>query len=158
MTKLAHEWVRTSDPVIRSPACYRWTTAPAWSADGWMEWLRRGTKCLWETSPLKILTLISCSNSSLFSTTINLYLLILPTFTNLNCLLSVYPQQQQQQQQYNRGPHHNNRVAPTQQGHYGNQGGGRGGHGGGGGTTVVVQGGGGGGYRGGGGDGLAMGL
>ena len=25
MTKLAHEWVRTSDPVIRSPARYRWT-------------------------------------------------------------------------------------------------------------------------------------
>ena len=30
MTKLSPEWVRTSDPVIRSPACYRWTTAPAW--------------------------------------------------------------------------------------------------------------------------------
>ena len=29
MTKLAPEWVQTSDPVIRSPACYRWTTAPA---------------------------------------------------------------------------------------------------------------------------------
>ena len=29
MTKFAPEWVRTSDPVIRSPACYRWTTAPA---------------------------------------------------------------------------------------------------------------------------------
>ena len=29
MTKLAPEWVRTNDPVIRSPACYRWTTAPA---------------------------------------------------------------------------------------------------------------------------------
>ena len=29
MTKLAPEWVRTSDPVIRSPAGYRWTTAPA---------------------------------------------------------------------------------------------------------------------------------
>ena len=29
MTKLAPEWVRTSDPVIRSPARYRWTTAPA---------------------------------------------------------------------------------------------------------------------------------
>ena len=29
MTKLAHEWVRTSDPVIRSPARYHWTTAPA---------------------------------------------------------------------------------------------------------------------------------
>ena len=28
MTKLAPEWVRTSDPLIRSPACYRWTTAP----------------------------------------------------------------------------------------------------------------------------------
>ena len=25
----APEWVRTSDPVIRSPARYRWTTAPA---------------------------------------------------------------------------------------------------------------------------------
>ena len=31
MTKLAPEWVRTSDPVIRSPARYRWTTAPALS-------------------------------------------------------------------------------------------------------------------------------
>ena len=29
MTKLGPEWVRTSDPVIRSPARYRWTTAPA---------------------------------------------------------------------------------------------------------------------------------
>ena len=29
MTKLAAEWVGTSDPVIRSPARYRWTTAPA---------------------------------------------------------------------------------------------------------------------------------
>ena len=29
MTKLAPKWVRTSDPVIRSPARYRWTTAPA---------------------------------------------------------------------------------------------------------------------------------
>ena len=29
MTKLAPEWVRTSDPVIRNPARYRWTTAPA---------------------------------------------------------------------------------------------------------------------------------
>ena len=26
---LAPEWVRTNDPVIRSPARYRWTTAPA---------------------------------------------------------------------------------------------------------------------------------
>ena len=29
MTKLAPEWVQTSDPVISSPARYRWTTAPA---------------------------------------------------------------------------------------------------------------------------------
>ena len=29
ITKLAPEWVRTSDPVIRSPARYRWATAPA---------------------------------------------------------------------------------------------------------------------------------
>ena len=29
MMKLAPEWVRTSNPVIRSPARYRWTTAPA---------------------------------------------------------------------------------------------------------------------------------
>ena len=29
MTKLAPEWVQTSDPVIRSPARYRWATAPA---------------------------------------------------------------------------------------------------------------------------------
>ena len=35
MTKLAPEWVRTNDPVIRSPARYRWTTAPAYrSCDG----------------------------------------------------------------------------------------------------------------------------
>ena len=33
MTKLAPEWVRTSDPVIRSPAHYRWTTAPALTDD-----------------------------------------------------------------------------------------------------------------------------
>ena len=33
MTKLAPEWVRTSDPVIRSPARYRWTTAPAPTAN-----------------------------------------------------------------------------------------------------------------------------
>ena len=30
MTKLAPKWVRTRDPVIRSPARYRWTTAPAY--------------------------------------------------------------------------------------------------------------------------------
>ena len=29
ITKLAPEWVRTSGPVIRSAARYRWTTAPA---------------------------------------------------------------------------------------------------------------------------------
>ena len=29
MMKLAPEWVRTSDPVIRSPARNRWTTTPA---------------------------------------------------------------------------------------------------------------------------------
>ena len=29
MTKIAPEWVRITDPVIRSPARYRWTTAPA---------------------------------------------------------------------------------------------------------------------------------
>ena len=34
MTKLAPEWVRTSDPVIRSPA--RWTTAPANKAPGFV--------------------------------------------------------------------------------------------------------------------------
>ena len=34
MTKLAPEWVRTSDPVIRSPAHYRWTTAPAAASVG----------------------------------------------------------------------------------------------------------------------------
>ena len=37
MTKLAPEWVRTNDPVIRSPARYRWTTAPA---NAWMEDVR----------------------------------------------------------------------------------------------------------------------
>ena len=34
ITKLAPEWVRTSDPVIRSPAHYRWTTAPAYNGHG----------------------------------------------------------------------------------------------------------------------------
>ena len=34
MTKLAPEWVRTSDPVIRSPARYRWTMAPARALSG----------------------------------------------------------------------------------------------------------------------------
>ena len=34
MTKLAPEWVRTSDPVIRSPARYRWTMAPAFTSTG----------------------------------------------------------------------------------------------------------------------------
>ena len=34
MTKLAPEWVRTSDPVIRRPARYRWTTAPAVHSSG----------------------------------------------------------------------------------------------------------------------------
>ena len=34
MTKLAPEWVRTSDPVIRCPARYRWTTAPALTSGG----------------------------------------------------------------------------------------------------------------------------
>ena len=33
MAKLAPEWVRTSDPVFRSPARYRWTTAPALRSD-----------------------------------------------------------------------------------------------------------------------------
>ena len=37
MTKLAPEWVQTSDPVIRSPSRYRWTTAPAsLSHRGWL--------------------------------------------------------------------------------------------------------------------------
>ena len=34
MTKLTPEWIRTSNPVIRSPACYRWTTAPALELEG----------------------------------------------------------------------------------------------------------------------------
>ena len=34
MTKLAREWVRTSDPVIRSPARNRSTTAPANGSEG----------------------------------------------------------------------------------------------------------------------------
>ena len=34
MTKIAPEWVRTSDPVIRSPARYCWTTSPARIGDG----------------------------------------------------------------------------------------------------------------------------
>ena len=32
MTKLAPEWVRTSDPVVRSPARYRWFTSASASA------------------------------------------------------------------------------------------------------------------------------
>ena len=32
MTKLAPEWVRTSDPVIGIPARYRWTKAPAYNS------------------------------------------------------------------------------------------------------------------------------
>ena len=38
MTKLAPEWVRTNDPVIRSPARYRWTTAPANFLDQINQW------------------------------------------------------------------------------------------------------------------------
>ena len=38
MTKLAPEWLRTKDPVIRSPARYRWTTAPANSVT--KQWFR----------------------------------------------------------------------------------------------------------------------
>ena len=34
MTKLAPEWVRTSDPVIRSPARYCWTTVPTSQSGG----------------------------------------------------------------------------------------------------------------------------
>ena len=34
MTKLAPEWVRTNDPLIRSPARYRWTAAPAGIVNG----------------------------------------------------------------------------------------------------------------------------
>ena len=37
MTKLAPEWVRTSDPVIRIPARYRWTMAPALKIIGHVE-------------------------------------------------------------------------------------------------------------------------
>ena len=37
MTKLAPEWVRTSDPLIRSPVRYRWTTAPALHVK-WRKW------------------------------------------------------------------------------------------------------------------------
>ena len=43
MTKLAPEWVRTSDPVIRSPARYRWTTAPAMIV-GWNQLTTTGGK------------------------------------------------------------------------------------------------------------------
>ena len=39
MTKLAPEWVRTSDPGIKRPARYRWTTAPAY-----LKHQRRGSK------------------------------------------------------------------------------------------------------------------
>ena len=38
MTKLAPEWVRTIDPVIRSPARYRWTTAPTLLYIGTLPW------------------------------------------------------------------------------------------------------------------------
>ena len=48
MTKLAPEWVRTSDPVIRSPARYRWTTAAAAKKKGnqnrraYLHWSKKG--------------------------------------------------------------------------------------------------------------------
>ena len=42
MTKLAPEWVRTCDPVIRSPARHRWTTAPARNDE------RHKASCNWE--------------------------------------------------------------------------------------------------------------
>ena len=50
MTKLAPEWVRTSDPVIRSPARYRWTTAPALNSDedvssNWLQGSEYDLKC-----------------------------------------------------------------------------------------------------------------
>ena len=46
MTKLASEWVRTSDPVIRSPARYRWTTAPALVSDGSACLVSDGSACM----------------------------------------------------------------------------------------------------------------
>ena len=59
MTKLAPEWVRTSDPVIRSPARYRWTTAPALFTS------RKATECLFYNIP---------PDSTLVSTLILLFL------------------------------------------------------------------------------------
>ena len=44
MTKLAPEWVRTNDPVIRSPARYRWTTAPALNSPWVLEAIQNGDK------------------------------------------------------------------------------------------------------------------
>ena len=50
MTKLAPEWVRTSDPVIRSPARYRWTTAPAFKLAKGSAW-ENEVKFHYETCP-----------------------------------------------------------------------------------------------------------
>ena len=68
MTKLAPEWVRTSYPVIRSPARYRWTTAPAKvptiSAGGVQHWQEDAT-CLYScwtghsTSLVRVIPLAS---------------------------------------------------------------------------------------------------
>ena len=58
MTKLAPAWVRTIDPVIRSPARYRWTTAP-----GLVE---GGTVFICDAVESSILMLTSCEGMSHF--------------------------------------------------------------------------------------------
>ena len=61
MMKLAPEWVRTSDPVIRSPARYRWTTAPA--ANFPIKYIRNAFK--FHTDMLKFIQwFISCESLS----------------------------------------------------------------------------------------------
>ena len=47
MTKLAPEWVRTNDPVIRRSARYRWTTAPALEFDEDGKLFTRLFPCIW---------------------------------------------------------------------------------------------------------------
>ena len=54
MTKLAPEWVRTSDPVIRRPARYRWTTAPAVGRDEASD--RREKPSIGEESAVEVCT------------------------------------------------------------------------------------------------------
>ena len=58
MTKLAPEWVRPRDPVIRSPVRYRWTTTPAaWiGLTAWSPFdLFYSTHPRWQTLPFLLI-------------------------------------------------------------------------------------------------------